>query len=803
MRRSLRFLLLVGLSVTIATASAAFTPAPASAEGEESAGTRSEHGRVLLFAVPGLTWADVDEYDLPVIEAFLDGAAVANHAPRGARVRSEPGGAYLTIGSGSRAVGRDSVDGQIFGLDDTSAGTPAGEIFERRTGVEPDGDWVMLSWPDLVRRNDSQPYDAELGALSDALADAGLTASAIGNADGADTLADSYERQVGLAVATPDGVISSGRFDVNLLVADRDATSRPFGRRLNADLFVDSFTELWQAPDTGLVVAEASDMARTMRYRGRVDRDRYDELWQQTLAESDALFGRLLERVDPAVDSVVLVAPYNLPGDRDLTVAAMQAAPGSDVSSGGGYLRSASTQRSGYVTLVDVAPTILDLLGVDRPTSMEGRPFEVSASGDTLDERVDWLVSGNEASRFRENLLLPTTLVIVVLLGVVCALAIGSLAGPDRPRWFANGVSTTGLFAVLLMPMSFVSRAFPLEELGIGFYWGFLLGSAAVIAVVVTAVAHRAGRPRIALIAALVIVVAVPAFDVTNGSQLSMSAAFGYSPTGNSRLYGISNYSLGAFGAAVSLLAAFVASRGPQRRYRLAAVGMMVAALAIIGVPIWGANVGGILSFSPVVVLFAAQLLRTRVRMWRMAVGFGLVTGVAVAAFAALDLARPPQERAHLGRLMERISDEGVGILFGFIERKGAAAIEVSFSTFWSAAVVVAVVFLVYLRRLPGRPVSQLRADIPHLTAGLVAAIAAAVFGSIANDSGTIVGGTAMLVVAVTVVWLTLEPAPMPATPSAAHLEPARQGQRSEPADGGATPSEAVNVEPEQIGTRP
>ena len=49
------------------------------------------------------------------------------------------------------------------------------------------------------------------------------------------------------------------------------------------------------------------------------------------------------------------------------------------------------------------------------------------------------------------------------------------------------------------------------------------------------------------------------------GSNLSLSAAFGYSPTGNSRLYGISNYSFGQVAAASCLLAAFVAGRLPAR----------------------------------------------------------------------------------------------------------------------------------------------------------------------------------------------------------------------------------------------
>jgi hypothetical protein len=57
-----------------------------------------------------------------------------------------------------------------------------------------------------------------------------------------------------------------------------------------------------------------------------------------------------------------------------------------------------------------------------------------------------------------------------------------------------------------------------------------------------------------------------------------------------------------------------------------------------------------------------------------------------------------------------------------------------------------------------GRGADLLLVDVMADIAGLIAAIAMAAFGSIANDSGTIVGGTAMLVVIASLVWLTMEP---------------------------------------------
>jgi hypothetical protein len=110
------------------------------------AADESSDGKVLLLSVPGLTWADVEEHDLPVMESFFEDAALANHAPRGVTSTSGPGAAYLTISAGARATGHPDVDGQQLELEDRSAGSAAGEIFQRRTGVEADGDYVALSW---------------------------------------------------------------------------------------------------------------------------------------------------------------------------------------------------------------------------------------------------------------------------------------------------------------------------------------------------------------------------------------------------------------------------------------------------------------------------------------------------------------------------------------------------------------------------------------------------------------------------------------------------------------------------------
>lgn len=745
MRRARRNLLLVVAAMLfLSAAPSAARPEPTGTAGDTTG------GRLLVVSVPGLTWQEVADHELPALEAALDGAALADLAPRGVSARSGPGDGYLTISAGTRATTERVVDGQVLALDEQSSGSAAGEIFTRRTGLAPSGPFVSLSWPALVRRNDARPYDAELGLLASTLAEAGVRTSVVGNADGTDSIGLSYERQVGLALASPDGVVDDGALTKELLVDD---PSRPFGKRYDPAIVIERVQEAWTRAGSndlgGVVLLEASDLARTMRYRPLVSAPRYAAMRAQALRDTDQLLAEVLLLMDPEQDSLLVLAPYNLPGDRDLTAVALRT-PDSEP----GYLKSASTQRSGFLTLVDVAPTILDRFGITRPTSMEGRPAELVRSGADLTTRIDRLVSLNDASRFRERLLTPTTLLVVVLLALIAAGAAIVIAGGRDQRW-RRVLAFAALADLAVLPASYLARGLPLEELGLGVYWLIVAGGAVVAAGAATVAARRGRRPRLALTLVLALVALVLVADVTTGSRLSLNAAFGYSPTGNSRLYGISNYSYGQLASAVCLLACFLAATVPARRGRLLSLGLMGATLVVLGAPTWGADVGGVLAFTPTILVFAALVLQRRLRLRTVALG-AAATAVAIAGFGLLDLARPPTERAHLGRLFERIGDEGVGPLLSIVQRKLLANLEVSTSSLWVAAVPIAVALWVLVTRHPSRPLDGLRADMPTLGAGLAAAGVAALLGSLLNDSGAIVGGVAAMVLTASVVHLLM-----------------------------------------------
>jgi hypothetical protein len=261
------------------------------------------------------------------------------------------------------------------------------------------------------------------------------------------------------------------------------------------------------------------------------------------------------------------------------------------------------------------------------------------------------------------------------------------------------------------------------------------------------------------LIAVLALMGGVLIADVVTGSRLSLDAAFGYSATGNSRLYGISNYSYGQLAAATCLVAAWLVTAVAGRRGWLLGITTMLVTLVVLGVPIWGSDVGGVLAFTPATAVFAVMVSGRRIRARTLVAG-AAATAVAIAVFGALDLARAPSNRGHLGRLFERIGSEGPGPVVAMIERKLEANLEVSTSSLWVLCIPLGIAFWLFLRRSPGRPYGLVAERFSALRAGLGAALTAGVLGSALNDSGAIIGGIMAMVVASSLAVLLVERPP-------------------------------------------
>jgi hypothetical protein len=713
--------------------------APADAQSSASEPVR----RVLVLSVPGVSYRDLDLHRLPNLAGLLQASAIADLSARGVNRQPTLGDAYVTVGAGTRAVGRAVDDGQCLAADAPFEDGTAAEATARRTGTDIDavsaGTIVCLAQPLIVARNDRLLYDAEPGLLGNELARAGVHAAAIGNADRSVVAGTTgYARPVGLAVADSDGIVRGGAVGSNLLTRDPAA---PFGVRAEPDAYLDAFRREWR--DRSVVVVEASDLVRFDAYRSLLSSDAKASLLGLLLEAFDALVGDMLVEVDAGRDAVMVVGPAPLNGTARLTMAALRA-PGLQP----GLLESAYTRHAGVVSIVDVGPTVLDLLGIERPSAMEGRPFERAGTGGGFEDRLNWVTTIDEAARFRDRMVAPVTTFFAVSIIVLVVAAALALVRFHRLR---TPVEVVALMLLGFLPASYLARFFPFHDWGWFAYWAFLFAVGVGLGLAVWLSTTRNGITT--LIVMLSIVVGVITVDILTGAHLQFNSTLGYSPTVAGRFAGIGNLGYAQLSAGSLLLAGFVAARVGGRRGAWIGIALLALAFLLDGLPFFGADVGGVLSMVPAYALTATMLLGWRIR-WRLVAAVGLGTVVLLALFAAVDASRPEDDRTHLGRLVHTTTDGGWDAFLTVIQRKLDANFSVLFHSTWTVMfpiVLIGVCYLVY--SAPGG-VRALADHVLGIRAALAGLVVLAALGFALNDSGIAVPGMMLGVVAPTLVVL-------------------------------------------------
>ncbi len=681
--------------------------------------------RIVVLTVPGLTWKDLDSPSLPTLRAVLDESAVANVATRVTRVVANPGEAYLTLGTGTRAVAPKEVAGQVFNVDEPFGITTAGDEHSRQQGVTggADAEVVSLAWSLLQTANDAAEFGGSIGALGQALADAGVDRGVVANADGADPLVpgEPIHREAALTLADESGAVPCGRVDTLLLATDQRA---PFGVRLDQEAVLDVSTRC--GTPGSVVLVEASDLRRALAFDARATPELALAAHEAALRSTDALLLGLLSQLDLEHDALVVLAPSTQP-NPGLGVLGIRAK-----EFPAGLLTSGSTRLPGYVLLADITPTIARLAGVEMDeASIEGRPIEGHASSSSGGDRRAELVDGEAAALFRDEVL-EAVVVTMVLSVSLLALAAAGVWAAGWSRW--NPWLERVALGLLAFPsLTYLAALLPFQNWGASAYWSFLVLGSLLLAMLGWQ-ARRTWLNPLALGYGLVIAV-VTLSVVALGSRLQVATVFGDSPIVAGRFTGINNVTFAFFFMAGTMLACVAVERWPGERGRQRMLAILGLVLLIDVAPMWGADVGGALAGLPALVLVAAGLGRWKVR-WRTVAMIALATLVLVVGLGLLDLTRATADRSHLGRLFERIGSDGLSGLTTIVERKLTVNLRSLSSSSWRflfgpLAIAAALVWW----RARDRAVAVAQA-FPALRRALPGMIVLAVLGYGANDSG-------------------------------------------------------------------
>ncbi|HVX34134.1 MAG TPA: hypothetical protein VHA80_13435 [Solirubrobacterales bacterium] len=427
-------------------------------------------------------------------------------------------------------------------------------------------------------------------------------------------------------------------------------------------------------------------------------------------APSSPALARRLARRAASHDLVIAIATPT--GKTDEPVPIGIAGPGYH-----GDLTSDTTRTNGYVSSTDVAPTILEFLGVGVPDQMIGQAIRGEG---TVDPGA---IEAREArmavvSARRGPVIGWSLLAWLLALGLVAVLARGLAPAAVR----LAGLAVVYLPVLLLVGAALEPAQYP-EMLLV------MLGSPLLAGLTLAAL-----RDYRALAVAAGVTVGAYALDAILGSPLSSLSLLGPNPMLGVRFYGIGNelesllsvLVVGGIGAALAGFAPRLSSGRCAAVFLL--VGLVCAGIFASGK--FGADVGAAIDF-PLGVAVAALVVTGGRRRWILLVI--LIPLVVLALLALADLLTGAN--SHFTRSV--LDAGGLHSLGDTAQRR----LEQTARSFVRPVLLVALpvvaigVLVAVLRR--ATLASWVR-EVPAMRAALIGAVVATIVATLANDSGAL-----------------------------------------------------------------
>lgn len=410
------------------------------------------------------------------------------------------------------------------------------------------------------------------------------------------------------------------------------------------------------------------------------------------------------------VDGAVSVAPrrfYALP------------AVGAAGSGKSGSLTSGTTRHGGLVSTIDVAPTVLDHLGLEMPQSMRGEVMSVGAqrSAAHLEMlRRRWSDVRGARQWASLEMVLVLSLLLLLLLG-----SVHGLARSLRPCLRAASLAVMWWPTMALSAALFSPRTRTFEAL--------LIAGASLVAGLATDAALRWPRGPMAPAGVGIVAYGV---DLATGGEVLVRSVLGPSILSGGRFYGISN-ELEPLLPILALvgLAAYVSTRSASARLGAVYAAAGVALGAVVGSGRLGADVGGVVTVAGGFTLATLVVARRRVTVRSVGL-IAAISVLALVALVALDLGLGGD--AHLSRNLTR--SNGVRDVVELVTRRYQLSVRVLSNPSTALSLVAAVLAVCFGAR--NRKVLYSTIGDPAWSAVLAGGLASGVLGALTNDSGPV-----------------------------------------------------------------
>lgn len=482
------------------------------------------------------------------------------------------------------------------------------------------------------------------------------------------------------------------------------------------------------------------------------------------MSVDDAAVAGLLTQL-PARSTIVLAGMGDADGPTSLHVVIVSG-PGVQR----GMLTSQSTRQAGFLQVADLSALILSRLGKAAPVLTLGRvPTVMPSSPDhAIQVASDLTQALNIEQPFVSGffgLFLGSSAALLAI-GVLRWVWIRQRAQADRTahvglrRWFA----WTAAMCASMPAATFLVGLFPWWRLShprAGLCIGIALICVAMAALALLGPWRRLAAGPMTFVATATFVVI--AQDVLHGSRLQLIAVMGLQPVYGGRYFGMGNV-----GAALWVTSALVAAamfgnyllRNGHRALSAATIILIgLTTLMIDSVPWWGNKAGAMLAITPSFAYLALCASGLRIT-WRRALAIGGVTVILAAAFTLINTLVPVRDRTHIGNFGAEVARGDFNGLWDIVRLNWHML-----TSNWlngSVLILIAGIAAYFLRpSLIQRPLDAVLDELPLLGPGISAVMVCWLLAFLAEDSGTGIPPTGLLVLAP---LLTLLAARIPGT---------------------------------------
>lgn len=700
----------------------------------------AQQGHFIILVVDQVSLADLTNPELVNFKSIIDKGAIGvmNTTTGGAQI---PDNAFLTLGAGSRAIGSPAAS-QAFNADDELHGEPVSDIYLRRINNPAVGqaNIISLTVEQIKTLNEKLHYTVEIGALGEALHQAGLKTCVIGNSDrppeDATFPRHVYGRQAAAILMDNHGLVDYG--DISNATNYSDLTA-PYGIRTDAAKVTQLFHQYY--PYSQIMLINFGDTSRTAAYASVLDKDTAAQQLNISLYKADSLLGQLLKNIDLNKDCLAVVVPTPSPigkTQKDTLTPVIMTGAGINP----GLLTSSTTHRSGIVANIDLASTVLNYFHLEEPGSLVGKAMTVQSSG--AQEKMSFLTNlkTNLVNNTVRRVPILSTIAYYVAALLILALVVAIL------RLFNVDVSNKFKKILFLNFMAVLSIPLALLIMGIfgapGIVLSFLtLVMLMIFLTIITGYLYKQFNLKASVLFICLSFLILLFYDLLfNGANFILYSPLGYDPQRGARFYGIGNELMGAvIGASTLGLAAFMDLKRFRGQLTLMVIVMAGILLAMV-FPGLGSKAGASISVTAafVTLLWLSFGLRTGKKQILAIIA---AIGAVIAFISIADSIGVP--RTHVGRAIQDIQSGGLASMLDIIVRKLEMNFRLMRYSYWSYALVAAIFLMLLMFKFRIRFLEHLNNNTPNILNGCYAGLVGAAVALFTNDAGIVAAATCMI----------------------------------------------------------